>query len=33
VVRLVLTATKAQFPDVLDDFQDFVRTVRPDSVN
>lgn len=33
VIRLVLTATRTQFPDVLDDFQDFVRTVRPDSAN
>ncbi|CAM5234873.1 MULTISPECIES: hypothetical protein [Streptomyces] len=31
VVRLVLTATAAQFPEVLADFQDFVRTVRPDT--
>ncbi|MCX5529763.1 hypothetical protein OG785_04195 [Streptomyces sp. NBC_00006] len=31
VVRLVLTATAAQHPAVLDDFRDFVRTVRPDS--
>ncbi|MEU9228653.1 hypothetical protein AB0D40_30325 [Streptomyces massasporeus] len=30
VVRLVLTATAAQFPCALGDFQDFVRTVRPD---
>ncbi|MET9516583.1 hypothetical protein [Streptomyces sp. NPDC002994] len=31
VIRLVLTATASQHPDVLDDFQDFVRTVRPDT--
>lgn len=31
VIRLVLTATAAQFPEVLEDFQDFVRTVRPDT--
>ncbi|MGW1161019.1 hypothetical protein ACWD5Q_26725 [Streptomyces sp. NPDC002513] len=30
VIRLVLTATAHQFPDVLGDFQGFVRTVRPD---
>jgi len=31
IVRLVLTATAAQFPYVLQDFQNFVRTVRPDT--
>ncbi|MDQ0941820.1 hypothetical protein [Streptomyces sp. V1I1] len=31
VIRLVLTATASQHPAVLDDFQDFVRTVRPDT--
>jgi hypothetical protein len=31
VIRLVLTATAAQHPEVVDDFQDFVRTVRPDT--
>jgi hypothetical protein len=31
VIRLVLTATASQFPSVLGDFQDFVRTVRPDT--
>ncbi|MER5179235.1 hypothetical protein ABT009_12840 [Streptomyces sp. NPDC002896] len=31
VIRLVLTATASQHPFVLDDFQDFVRTVRPDA--
>jgi len=31
VIRLVLTATASQHPEVLDDFQDFVRTVRPDT--
>ncbi|MDI3403222.1 hypothetical protein [Streptomyces cavernicola] len=31
VIRLVLTSTAAQHHEVLDDFQDFVRTVRPDS--
>ncbi|MFJ9178755.1 hypothetical protein [Streptomyces sp. NPDC102360] len=31
VVRLVLTATASQHPDVLAHFRDFVRTVRPDS--
>lgn len=31
VIRLVLTATAAQHPAVLGDFQDFVRTVRPDT--
>ncbi|GGZ02461.1 hypothetical protein [Streptomyces poonensis] len=31
VIRLVLTATTSQFPYVLRDFQDFVRTVRPDT--
>ncbi|MEV0094781.1 hypothetical protein [Streptomyces sp. NPDC050738] len=30
VIRLVLTATASQHPAVLADFQDFVRTVRPD---
>ncbi|MCZ2524128.1 hypothetical protein GQS52_01470 [Streptomyces sp. SCUT-3] len=30
VIRLVLTATASQHPSVLDDFQEFVRTVRPD---
>ncbi|MFI9721675.1 hypothetical protein ACIHFE_18790 [Streptomyces sp. NPDC052396] len=29
VIRLALTATKAQHDSVLGDFQDFVRTVRP----
>lgn len=29
VIRLVLTATASQYRDVLDDFRDFVRTVRP----
>ncbi|WP_405798146.1 hypothetical protein [Streptomyces sp. NBC_01506] len=29
VTRLVLTATASQLPDVVDDFQEFVRTVRP----
>ncbi|MET7349088.1 hypothetical protein [Streptomyces mirabilis] len=28
---LVLTATASQHPTVLDDFRDFVRTVRPDT--
>ncbi|GAA3797545.1 hypothetical protein ACFS5L_31535 [Streptomyces phyllanthi] len=31
VIRLVLTATVSQHPDVLSDFQDFLRTVRPDT--
>lgn len=31
VIRLVLTATASQFPFVLSDFQDFLRTVRPDA--
>lgn len=31
VIRLVLTATASQHPAVLPDFQDFVRTVRPDT--
>ncbi|MCX4435902.1 hypothetical protein [Streptomyces mirabilis] len=31
VIRLVLTATASQHPTVLDDFRDFVRTVRPDT--
>ncbi|MEV2217922.1 hypothetical protein AB0H86_41945 [Streptomyces sp. NPDC050997] len=31
VIRLVLTATASQCPYVLGDFQDFVRTVRPDT--
>jgi hypothetical protein len=31
VIRLVLTATASQHPVVLDDFRDFVRTVRPDA--
>ncbi|GGP59244.1 hypothetical protein [Streptomyces abikoensis] len=31
VVRLALTATVAQHDAVLGDFQDFVRTVRPDT--
>ncbi|GAA2952219.1 MULTISPECIES: hypothetical protein [Streptomycetaceae] len=31
VVRLALTATAAQHADVLGDFQDFVRSVRPDT--
>ncbi|WP_327362440.1 hypothetical protein [Streptomyces sp. NBC_01296] len=31
VIRLALTATAAQHDDILGDFQDFVRTVRPDS--
>ncbi|MFF9200147.1 hypothetical protein ACF09L_33565 [Streptomyces sp. NPDC014779] len=30
VIRLTLTATAAQHDEVLGDFQDFVRTVRPD---
>ncbi|CAL9428982.1 hypothetical protein SUDANB6_02008 [Streptomyces sp. enrichment culture] len=31
VIRLVLTATAFQFPYLLGDFQDFLRTVRPDA--
>ncbi|HWU12046.1 MAG TPA: hypothetical protein VN520_37835 [Streptomyces sp.] len=31
VVRLVLTATASQHPAVVEDFRDFVRTVRPDT--
>lgn len=31
VIRLVLTAAASQHPAVLEDFQDFVRTVRPDT--
>ncbi|MFE3587275.1 hypothetical protein ACFXOY_07090 [Streptomyces niveus] len=31
VIRLTLTATAAQHSEVLPDFQDFVRTVRPDT--
>lgn len=31
VIRLVLTATATQFPYVIGDFQDFLRTVRPDT--
>jgi hypothetical protein len=31
VIRLVLTSTAFQHPAVLHDFQDFVRTVRPDT--
>jgi hypothetical protein len=31
VIRLALTATAAQHDDVLPDFQDFVRTVRPET--
>ncbi|MFE4535114.1 hypothetical protein ACFRKB_08520 [Streptomyces scopuliridis] len=31
VIRLVLTATVSQHPSVVEDFQDFVRTVRPDT--
>ncbi|MFD4696002.1 hypothetical protein [Streptomyces niveus] len=31
VIRLALTATAAQHREVLPDFQDFVRTVRPDT--
>ncbi|WLW51824.1 hypothetical protein [Streptomyces sp. YU58] len=31
VIRLVLTTTVSQYPSVLGDFQDFVRTVRPDT--
>ncbi|MDV7219506.1 hypothetical protein [Streptomyces prunicolor] len=29
VIRLVLTSTASQHPAVLDDFKDFLRTVRP----
>ncbi|MFF7328621.1 hypothetical protein [Streptomyces sp. NPDC008150] len=31
LIRLVLTATSTQHPVVLPDFQEFVRTVRPDT--
>lgn len=31
VIRLILTCTASQHPTVLDDFQAFVRTVRPDT--
>ncbi len=31
VIRLILTATAAQHGDVVEDFRDFVRTVRPDT--
>ncbi|RLU96591.1 hypothetical protein CTZ27_16330 [Streptomyces griseocarneus] len=31
VIRLALTSTAAQHDTILGDFQDFVRTVRPDS--
>lgn len=31
VIRLALTATAGQHDDVLGDFQDFVRTVRPET--
>lgn len=31
VIRLVLTASASQHPSVVGDFQDFVRTVRPDT--
>ncbi|MEV1047191.1 hypothetical protein [Streptomyces sp. NPDC049916] len=31
VIRLALTATAAQHDDVLEEFQEFVRTVRPDT--
>ncbi|NVK81546.1 hypothetical protein HG542_28405 [Streptomyces morookaense] len=31
VIRLVLTATAAQHESVLGDFQDFIRTVRPNT--
>ncbi|MFD4583720.1 hypothetical protein [Streptomyces sp. NPDC058434] len=31
VIRLSLTATAAQHDEVLEEFQDFVRTVRPDT--
>lgn len=30
LVRSILTATAAQHDDVLPDFQEFLRTVRPD---
>ncbi|MEV0491718.1 hypothetical protein [Streptomyces atratus] len=30
VIRLILTVTASQHPAVLEDFRDFVRTVRPD---
>ncbi|MGW5459308.1 hypothetical protein [Streptomyces sp. NPDC003996] len=29
VIRLVLTSTASQHPDLLDDFRELVRTVRP----
>jgi hypothetical protein len=31
VIRLVLTTTAATFDEVLGDFQDFIRSVRPDT--
>ena len=31
VIRLILTCTASQHPAVLDDFQNFVRTIRPDT--
>lgn len=31
VIRLILTVTASQHRDVVEDFRDFVRTVRPDS--
>ncbi|MEU8767272.1 hypothetical protein AB0C94_09970 [Streptomyces griseus] len=31
VIRLILTVTAAQHGDVVEDFRDFVRTVRPDT--
>ncbi|AVH56162.1 MULTISPECIES: hypothetical protein [Streptomyces] len=31
VIRLILTATASQYPDAVGDFQDFVRTVRPET--
>ncbi|MEW1900938.1 hypothetical protein [Streptomyces sp. NPDC086147] len=31
VIRLILTATATQHDHVLEDFQDFLRTVRPDT--
>lgn len=31
MIRTVLTATAAQHDSVLGDFQDFLRTVRPDT--
>jgi uncharacterized membrane protein YeiH len=31
VIRLVLTVTASQHPAVVGDFQDFVRSVRPDT--